>query len=161
MESFTTSTSGSKYSEAKLLPLSGLVDADEVYKVYYDVFRGYRRLYDQGGAEHLHRNINYADIACRRHDDGSVSGVLLDLDVSSSSSSAQRTSAPNVFKAIDLLCADPPKPLYRHDLESLFYVMVWHIHRYQDGKLVDDPPFEDWARGTLMLHPRASAASFS
>ncbi|THH28490.1 hypothetical protein EUX98_g5706 [Antrodiella citrinella] len=51
--------------------------------------------------------------------------------------------------AIDLLKPNPPQPIYCHDLESLFHVMVWHAHRYQDGKLVDDPPFEDWARGTF------------
>lgn len=42
--------------------------------------------------------------------------------------------------AIDLLVPDPPTHLYRHDLESLFYVIVWIVTSFHDGKWVAKPP---------------------
>ncbi|KAJ7710356.1 hypothetical protein B0H17DRAFT_1123514 [Mycena rosella] len=46
--------------------------------------------------------------------------------------------------AIDLLVPNPLTHRYRHDLESLFYVILWIITSYHDGKRVDKPPLREW-----------------
>ena len=48
--------------------------------------------------------------------------------------------------AIDL-SGEPTEHLYRHDLESLFYVLVWITSRFNDGKDIPDPPLQVWAEG--------------
>ena len=47
--------------------------------------------------------------------------------------------------AIDLLRSEPTKHLYRHDLESLFYVIVVLTTRYHEGNEVPgNPKGKDW-----------------
>ena len=51
--------------------------------------------------------------------------------------------------AIDLLSDRPPLHLYRHDLESLFWVMVWHINRYDNGEFRGNLAlYENWTRAS-------------
>lgn len=76
----------------------------------------------------------------------------VDLDIAYSSSryvnkAPQRMSATTVHTAMDLLQANPPAHLYHHDLE--FYAVIWHIHQYQEGRLVQNPPYDEWGRGGL------------
>ena len=47
--------------------------------------------------------------------------------------------------AIDLICPDPTVHMYRHDLESMFYVLVWITSRFHDGQEIADPPLQEWA----------------
>ena len=47
--------------------------------------------------------------------------------------------------AIDLLRPDPPAHMYRHDLESMFYVLTWITSRFHDGEEIADPPLQEWA----------------
>jgi hypothetical protein len=43
---------------------------------------------------------------------------------------------------------------YRHDLESLFYVVIYVITRYHDGREIDDPPLQEWnGEGEVALEP--------
>ncbi len=103
----------------------------------------------------------------RVKEDGRICGVLNDFDLSSclseleddvSSTSLQRTGTPP-FMAIDLLVdagQSAPKHLYRHDLESFFYVMAVFTSRYtlqgpKHSKPRVEPrsdmqplPFENW-----------------
>lgn len=51
--------------------------------------------------------------------------------------------------ALDLLEKVPPVHLYRHDLESLFYVLIWAAVHYNIGETVTyshivDPELEKW-----------------
>lgn len=46
--------------------------------------------------------------------------------------------------AMDLLQPNPTKHLYRHDLESLFYVIVMLTTGYDEGKKVKNPPLASW-----------------
>jgi hypothetical protein len=47
--------------------------------------------------------------------------------------------------AIDLLETDPPPPhVFRFDLESLFYVLVYVVCQYHQGKKIENPPFDNW-----------------
>ncbi|KAF9013623.1 hypothetical protein BDZ89DRAFT_995405 [Hymenopellis radicata] len=72
-----------------------------------------------------------------RSDEGHTYGVLIDMDLSSDlddlkATSLRRTGTPP-FMAIDLLQNDSlhPQHIYRHDLESLFYVMLVLFTRYE------------------------------
>ncbi|KAK0476468.1 hypothetical protein IW261DRAFT_1491370 [Armillaria novae-zelandiae] len=90
---------------------------------------------------------------------GVICGVLNDFDLSSyrdhKSASALHRTGTGPYYACDLLKEDPPVHIYRHDLESLFNVLVFLCCRYEiqetpapEGKdqLVHVPnvPFESW-----------------
>jgi serine/threonine protein kinase len=88
----------------------------------------------------LHRDISSSNIMfCRRSN--KVCGVLNDLDLPLrdhmelvTSTSQLRTGTP-LYVAIDLLqgtCGTSPiRHLYRHDLESLAYVILLQCSRYR------------------------------
>ena len=48
------------------------------------------------------------------------------------------------FMAIDLLGNSTDVHRYRHDLESLFYALVYITARYHNGKEIDNPPSQHW-----------------
>ncbi len=68
-----------------------------------------------------------------RTDSGTAKGILCDWDLSSEvddndqakTSNANHRTGTLPFLSIDLLVDDPPPHLYRHDLESFFYILVW------------------------------------
>jgi hypothetical protein len=35
--------------------------------------------------------------------------------------------------------------MYHHDLESMFYVLVWITSRFNNGKELIEPPLQEWA----------------
>ena len=97
--------------------------------------------------------------------EGKVCGVLTDFDLSSwtvdlkndyTKTSQQRTGTPP-FMAYELLSGSGALHLYRHDLESLFYIMLILATHYEikpptkkeDGGLrmrrrFEDLPYESW-----------------
>jgi hypothetical protein len=83
--------------------------------------------------------------------DKTICGVLSDYDLSvkldreyDGPTSKQRTGT-RPFMARDLLEPTPRKHLYRHDLESLFYVIVVLMYRSQDPTLKrEDKKFENF-----------------
>jgi hypothetical protein len=83
-----------------------------------------------------------------RRADGRIYGVLNDFDLAvywnkRREPSKQRTGT-KPYMAIDLLDNMHVPHLYRHDLESFFYVIVWIVRRYHDGKEIEDPPLQKW-----------------
>ncbi|KAF9065346.1 hypothetical protein BDP27DRAFT_1366473 [Rhodocollybia butyracea] len=114
----------------KLLPITELTNPADLKIVFRDIFRCYRWLVEE--AKILHRNVNVANITFQYGSDGSVYGVLNDFDhairtdVLRPPSSHRTGTAP--YMAIDILCTSPPPiHLYRHDLESLYYVLVCSV----------------------------------
>jgi serine/threonine protein kinase len=100
----------------------------------------------------LHCDISLKNLMyCEKN--GEVCGVLNDYDLavcldhndSRMPSSKQRTGT-KPYMAIDLL--DPNNPpsrhLYRHDLESLIYVITAHTMRYKGTELMKNPPLQNW-----------------
>ena len=100
----------------------------------------------------------------RRNEKGEVCGVLTDFDLSSwtadlakdyTRTSQQRTGTPP-YMACGLLDGLDPSHLYRHDAESMFYIMVMLASRYEirapkggggGVQILQDPgelPFDDW-----------------
>ena len=108
---------------------------------------GYRWLFEH--ANILHHDISLDNLMLRK-EGGKVYGVLNDMDLAVSvdvtdPSSKQRTGT-KPFMAIDLLRPDPPAHMYRHDLESMFYVLTWiTLWRFHDGEEIADPPLQEWA----------------
>ncbi|THU81955.1 hypothetical protein K435DRAFT_872799, partial [Dendrothele bispora CBS 962.96] len=135
----------------RLEPLTSLCEEVHYAQVFCEVLQAHRWLYDR--CRILHRDISMNNIMVRKVD-GKIFGVLNDLDLASrvtqemSATSKHRTGT-RPFMAYELL--DPKKSvphLYRHDLESLFYVMLFLCCRYSlDGKPVpsSDPlPYDKW-----------------
>jgi len=83
-----------------------------------------------------------------RKEGDKIYGVLNDfdlavcMDVNSPSSKQQTGTKP--FMAIDLLRPDLTVHMYHHDLESMFYVLVWITSHFHEGKEIADPPLQDW-----------------
>jgi hypothetical protein len=97
----------------------------------------------------LHRDISFNNLMPRK-EDGNVYAVLNDLDlavsvdVKNNLKLAKQSTGTGPFMAIDLLRRDPTVHMYRHDLESLFYVLIWITSRFHNGKEIADPPLHDW-----------------
>ncbi|KAF9072063.1 hypothetical protein BDP27DRAFT_1418422 [Rhodocollybia butyracea] len=134
---------------AELFPIVDLTNPVDLEIVFRDVFQSYRWLYEH--ANLLHRDLSTANIMFRRGSNGRVHGVLNDFDhpthIGSACSHQRAGTAP--FMAIDLNAPHPPVHLYRHDLESLYYVLV---------RAVCPPDHQDWfsIRRSLMADAKRS-----
>ena len=97
---------------------------------------GHKWLYDI--PKILHRDISVNNLMVRKEGD-EVFTVLNDFDLAVSvdikSMSSKHRTGTKPFVAIDLLGPDPTVHMYCHDLESMFYVLVWITSRFHDGKL--------------------------
>ncbi|KAI5895551.1 uncharacterized protein SCHCODRAFT_02573300 [Schizophyllum commune H4-8] len=102
---------------------------------------------------------------CVMVQDDSFRSVLNDWDLAGDPSDTARTTplmpcGTPPFMAVDMLEEDALKGkvqrLYRHDLESLFYVLTWAACCYKDGRRLDPLPrmFEKWALGSLSIRPQ-------
>ncbi|KAF8915087.1 hypothetical protein CPB85DRAFT_453952 [Mucidula mucida] len=131
----------------ELFPISTLREPSQHAQVFFDILNCHKWLHDNPRI--LHRDISMSNIMYRIDDDHNVYGVLNDMDLSSDlndledlkATSLRRTGTPP-FMAIDLLRKHSVQPnhLYRHDLESLFYVMLILFARYE---LIAAEPNED------------------
>ena len=77
-----------------------------------------------------------------------ICGVLNDSDLATikgdpSPSSKQRTGT-KPYMAIQLLDDEGVTHGYRHDLESLFYVILIVTSRFEDGEEIANPPLQAW-----------------
>ncbi|KAJ7845781.1 hypothetical protein B0H13DRAFT_2209083 [Mycena leptocephala] len=130
-----------------LRPITELTTAAELSEAFHGIFKCYRWLYEKAGI--MHRDISRNNLMYRVID-GKIYGVLNDFDLSvltkgPRSTSNQRTGT-EPYMAVDLLVptGPPPPHLCRFDLESLFYVLVYVVCQYHNGKKIDNPPFDDW-----------------
>jgi serine/threonine protein kinase len=109
-------------------------------------FSGYRWLYEI--PKILHRDISLDNLMLRKEGD-KIYAVLNDFDLAVSadvkSMSSKHRTGTKPFMAIDLIHPDPTVHMYRHDLESMFYVLVWITSRFHNGQEIADPPLQEWA----------------
>ena len=82
-----------------------------------------------------------------------VVGVLNDYDLASLKGDpplGNERTGTIPFMALELLSPNGQngkvKHLYRHDLESFIWVLVWLSLQYKDGEKVKRGPIEDWAK---------------
>ncbi|KAG7447164.1 uncharacterized protein BT62DRAFT_893017 [Guyanagaster necrorhizus] len=148
--------------QERLYPLEELQTVQEYAQIFFDILQIHKWLYDHPGI--LHRDISPGNIMWRRTVDGHLRGVLNDFDLSAyrhetGPSSRQRTGTLP-YMAFELLNNDnnghPPKHLYRHDVESIFYVILLLCCRYEvvatqdlDGRPILErthvpSPFDSW-----------------
>ncbi|KAJ3799500.1 hypothetical protein GGU11DRAFT_721510 [Lentinula aff. detonsa] len=122
-------------------PLWSAKNLEEFKKVFVDLVECHHRAYKNGG--YLHRDISETNLMIDRDGDDAVVGVLCDWDLSSAvdddgvvtSSNATHRTGTYPFLATDLLAEKPPVHLYRHDLESFFYILIWAgLHYSFDGE---------------------------
>lgn len=83
-----------------------------------------------------------------RKKDGKIFGVLNDYDLAllgtNDTPTSKNRTGTKPFMAMDLLGKPTDVHRYRHDLESLFYVIVYVTSRYDNGRELDNPPLQDW-----------------
>jgi hypothetical protein len=63
---------------------------------------------------------------------------------------------PKLFRAID---RNPIAHMYRHNLELLFYVLVWITSRHHDGEEIVKPPLQDWTEDQALVEKKRSFLS--
>jgi len=145
--------------QERLHPLKSLSNVRDIGQVFVDVacstcvpfvlrlsctyrISVHRWLYDCPGI--LHRDPSLNNIMCRLIK-GKVYGVLTDYDLSSwkkeletgyARTSQQRTGTPP-YMAQELLKGANTTHLYRHDIESLFYIMLLMCSRHTFGHVKD------------------------
>ena len=107
----------------------------------HDLVPGYRWLYDI--PKILHCDISLNNLMF--HKEGrNVYAVLNDLNLAVNadvkSTLSKHCTGTKPFMAIDLIHPDPTVHMYRHDLESIFYVLVWITSRFHNGQEIADPP---------------------
>ena len=145
--------------QERLYPIKSLSNVKDIGQVFVDVacsacvpfvFRlpytyhisVHRWLYDCPGI--LHRDPSLNNIMCR-FIKGKVYGVLTDYDLSSwrkeletgyARTSQQRTGTPP-YMPLELLMGPSATHLYRHDIESLFYIMLLMCGRHTFGNAKD------------------------
>ncbi|KAK7055338.1 other 1 protein kinase [Favolaschia claudopus] len=132
--------------QKELKPIQELEHPDMLAQAFKAIFECYRWLYET--AHIMHRDISVANL--RFHEvDGKMYGVLNDFDHAldfgkkSESTSKQRTGT-KLYMAIDLLVPDPPQHLYRHDLESFLYVLV-----FLTCQITENSPLNFWTTDTM------------
>ncbi|KAJ3768514.1 protein kinase [Lentinula raphanica] len=140
----------------KLHPISDLKDLKELAQVFYDILQIHQWLYERAGI--LHRDLSIGNLMYRRID-GQVYGVLNDFDLSSyvcdmndaSSSEAGTRSGTTPFMSPDLLNPFWERGHFcRHDLESLFFIMLCVSCRYKQPGVASPEPraFAKWFSGS-------------
>ncbi|KAF9474602.1 hypothetical protein BDN70DRAFT_996952 [Pholiota conissans] len=122
-------------------PITELTTSETLISVVRDVFNCYRWLYETAGI--VHQDIGLNNIMFRRND-GHIHGVLVDYDLvldfqkrDFGLNSKNRTGT-RPYMALDLLDTPPMAHQYRHDLESLFYILAVLATGYKNG------PLKDW-----------------
>ncbi|KAF9643635.1 hypothetical protein BDM02DRAFT_3123162, partial [Thelephora ganbajun] len=159
--------------QEQLVPIKSLSNARDICQVFTDIACTHRWLHDCPGI--LHRDLSKNNIMCRYIEEVNakgereqqVYGVLTDYDLSSwtkdlktdyTRTSEQRTGTPP-YMAQELLKGTSTTHLYRHDVESLFYIMLLMCGRHTFGHAKGgtgeetkrqvvmregDLPYEDW-----------------
>ncbi|KAF9461109.1 hypothetical protein BDZ94DRAFT_1264619 [Collybia nuda] len=102
---------------------------------FVDCVEGHYHAHSTGKV--LHRDLSENNLMFDQVGDLTI-GILNDWDIASSlddngevsTSTARHHTGTIPFMAIDLLQSNPPAHLYRHDLESFFYILVWAAMNY-------------------------------
>ncbi|KAJ7066822.1 hypothetical protein B0H15DRAFT_972043 [Mycena belliarum] len=144
-----------------LHPIANLTTSAELSLAIQGIFKCYRWLYEK--VKIMHRDISLGNLMYRQMEGGKVIGVLNDFDFALHltaiplSTSKQRTGT-KPYMARDLLVPSPPRHLYRHDLESLFYVLASIATGFHEGKPIMSAPLWKWHifdMGTLLTEKQA------
>jgi serine/threonine protein kinase len=108
-----------------------MAESSEFLEACRDFIKAHRSLYYDGKI--LHRDISENNIIVTdAGGEGDPRGMLIDLDLAkelnSGPSGARHRTGTMEFMAIEVL--EGRAHIYRHDIESFFYVFLWVIIRY-------------------------------
>ncbi|KAK0460331.1 hypothetical protein IW261DRAFT_296014 [Armillaria novae-zelandiae] len=116
----------------RLFPITDTTNVKDIAQVFLDILQCHRWLYDH--AKILHQDISMANVMYRkRPSDNKVYGVLNDFDISFSQTEAASLHRTGTlpYMAHDLLGQSDIGHLYRHDVETLYYVLLMLCCRYE------------------------------
>ncbi|KAJ8502363.1 hypothetical protein ONZ45_g11835 [Pleurotus djamor] len=107
---------------------------EEFENIYVDLVKGHYYAYRYAGI--LHRDLSENNVMWKRKN-GEALGVLIDWDLASPVDEAANDTGRTgtvIFMAMDILwsykrCGHH----YHHDLESLFYILIWAMTHYELG----------------------------
>ncbi|KAF8074596.1 hypothetical protein FPV67DRAFT_1408467 [Lyophyllum atratum] len=108
-------------------------------EVFIDCVECHYHAYQEGHV--LHRDLSQNNLMFKLCEDGTTKGILNDWDMASyvednneiNKSTATQRTGTRPFVAYELLTdadRDLPPHLYRHDLESFFYILLWAAVHY-------------------------------
>ncbi|KAH9855847.1 hypothetical protein C2E23DRAFT_882621 [Lenzites betulinus] len=108
-----------------------------------------------------HRDLSLKNLMFYRDGDNRPRGVVNDWDLACDVQGLQTHTGLELtgtmpFMAIDLLTnaafRGEVRHLYRHDLESVFWTLIWVVSCIEDGKQIDPLPerFQRWVSGNMM-----------
>ncbi|OAX30693.1 hypothetical protein K503DRAFT_788297, partial [Rhizopogon vinicolor AM-OR11-026] len=132
----------------KLIPITSL-SGDEFLRAWWQVVVCHRILWSR---RLRHRDISPSNLMVYKSRSNKWIGVLNDYDLSSTHDGPRGNERTGTipFMAIELLEEDAiegkVEHLYRHDAESLIWVLTWVCLRYEDGKLRNNRPFNQWLK---------------
>ncbi|KAF8259156.1 hypothetical protein EI94DRAFT_1617367 [Lactarius quietus] len=110
----------------ELYPITEQKTAVDLAQSFRKIFKCYQWLHDV--PKILHRDISLNNLMLRK-EGNNVYTVLNNLDltvhVDAQGQSSKHRTGTKPFMAIAFLCHDLTVHLYHHNLESLFYVLVW------------------------------------
>ncbi|KAG6828054.1 hypothetical protein H0H92_009515 [Tricholoma furcatifolium] len=118
---------------------------EEFMEIFVDCVECHYHAYYEGRV--LHRDLSDNNLTVFRPlKDGKKKGILNDWDMASfvddnneiPLSHATHRTGTVPFMARDLLTKTPPAHLYRHDLESFFYILVWVAVHYDFSRNIRD-----------------------
>ncbi|KAH9855853.1 hypothetical protein C2E23DRAFT_723114 [Lenzites betulinus] len=106
-----------------------------------------------------HRDLSLKNLMFYRNGDNRPCGVVNDWDLAydalDQTNSGFELTGTMPYMAIDLLneaaLRGEVRHLYRHDLESLFWILIWVVCCIEDGKQIDPLPdrFQRWISGDM------------
>ncbi|KAH9004959.1 hypothetical protein EDB86DRAFT_2825332 [Lactarius hatsudake] len=141
--------------QEQLYPITEQTTAHNLSRLFLEIFNCYKWLHEVPRI--LHRDISLNNLMFRK-EGNNVYAVLNDFDLAVSvdarSTSSKCRTGTKPFMAIDLLGPAQVHHMYRHDLESLLYVLVWITSRFHDGKEIQDPPLQQWAELSAALQAK-------
>ncbi|THU88896.1 hypothetical protein K435DRAFT_761496 [Dendrothele bispora CBS 962.96] len=126
--------------------LSDVKTLEEFKSVFIDLVEAHHRAYTKGHI--LHRDLSLNNLMFGRDKDGKARGILNDWDLSSAVDEDGKVKPSDTkhpigtlpFMAIPLLLQDDEPHLYRHDLESFLYILLWAgLHYHLNGKQLSIP----------------------
>ncbi|KAG0706833.1 hypothetical protein DFH29DRAFT_845669 [Suillus ampliporus] len=135
----------------KLRPITGLDDED-FFNVWRQCILCHLALW-KGGVHH--RDVSPPNMMYYKTKNGILTGVLNDYDLSSLAITPGPQGNEHMgtvpFMAFDLLTKEGQrgevKHLYRHDLKSFIWVLIWVCLHYRNGVLLprETRPLDEWA----------------
>ncbi|KIM29584.1 hypothetical protein M408DRAFT_115928 [Serendipita vermifera MAFF 305830] len=123
---------------------------EDFWRAFLDCLECHYKLWLAGV---FHRDISANNLMYKIGEGGKIRGVLIDFDLAKLRGDATTSTEPTgtlPFMALEMLETVTTKTfrphLYRHDVESFLWVVIWVCAHYVKGNERVDAPFKRWAQ---------------